>query len=121
MRHLKGFVFIALLVLVFGGGPAFGTNEDLTKEGVSGISYGRVTCPECGFDFKAAIKEPVSDLAEEGTSAISYGRVKCTKCGFEFKTPVNESVTDLSEEGTSAISYGRVKCTKCGFDFTAQD
>lgn len=84
MRHLRRFMFIALLVLVFGGGTAYGTNEDLTKEGASGISYGRVTCTQCGFDFKPSAIAPVEDLTKEGMSAISYGRVKCTQCGFDF-------------------------------------
>lgn len=84
MRHIRGFLFVALLVLAFGGGTAYGTTEDLTKEGSSGTSYGRVKCSECGFDFKASDKGSVEDLTEDKASGISYGRVKCTRCGFDF-------------------------------------
>lgn len=121
MRHIRGFFFVALLVLVFGGGTAYGSTEDLTKDSASGISYGRVKCSECGFEFKGPDKEPVEDLTKEGVSGISYGRVKCPECGFAFKAPDKSSVEDLTEDKASAISYGRVKCTRCGFDFSVNN
>jgi rubredoxin len=121
MRHLGSLLVISFLVLVFGGCNMYGPNGDLAKEGASGISYGRVKCPACGFEFATPEAKAVQDLSEEGASGITYGRVKCAKCGFAFDAPVQKPVEDLSKEGVSGISYGRVKCPKCGFEFDAPD
>lgn len=121
MRHLRALLIVSVLVLVCGGCAMYGNNGDLAKEGVSGVSYGRVKCAKCGFEFEAPVKEPVEDLTKEGVSGVSYGRVKCSKCGFEFKSPVKGPVEDLAKEGISGVSYGRVKCPTCGFEFDVED
>lgn len=121
MRHLGVLLVVSFLVLGFAGCAMYGNNGDLAKEGMSGVSYGRVKCTKCGFEFEAPVERPAEDLTEEGASGVSYGRVKCTKCGFEFEAPVEKPTENLTKEGASGISYGRVKCPQCGFDFTVQD
>ena len=121
MRHLVRLAIVSFLALMFGGCAMYGNDGDLSKEGTSGVSYGRVKCAQCGFEFEPSVSEPAKDLTEEGVSGVSYGRVKCAKCGFEFKTPAKESGVDLAKEGVSGISYGRVKCPTCGFEFDVKD
>lgn len=119
MKHFRAVAVISFLVLVFGGCAMYGNNGDLAGEGASGISYGRVKCPTCGFEFTPKEAVTATDLSEEGTSGVTYGRVKCSKCGFEFDAPAEKAAGDLRGEGASGISYGRVKCSKCGFEFDA--
>lgn len=85
MRHFGNLLIVAFLVLGVAGCSMHSSNGDLAKEGVSSVSYGRVKCAKCGFEFKAPVKKPTEDLTREGASGISYGRVKCSKCGFEFE------------------------------------